>query len=358
MSGLSEILAGVDLEEWLDHVGIEYRRTAGGDDLQLHVCPVCQDDRWRVYMSREKKLGVCFHAECRSKFNLFSFARAHLGADSRGTIRHFEDYASRVLRLPPRPKALTRVASPDDLVLPESVSLPTPEGHTHPYLIDRSVLPATQALFGMRWCESGVWAYADVDGTPKRMGFGGRILLPIYDLDGTVRTFVGRDVTGSSALRYLFPPSLPSAARYLYGSELAGEAEHLILGEGPFDVIAIHQALDHPEFRGCAALGTFGLSVGHGDAQGDDQLGRLLRLRRGRARRATMLWDGEVGALREALKAAELLSRHGLPASIGLLPPGKDPGEVDTATIRRAIAAAQPYNAHLRLQYSLRNPYG
>lgn len=358
LSDLDELLGGIDLETWLEYEGIDYRRTAGGDNLQLRVCPACGDERWRVYMHREKKLGVCFHADCRKRFNLFSFARAHLNADSGGTIRHFEDYTSRVLHMPPKPKLVRpEVRLEGELELPANVALPTPAGETHPYLTGRSILPATQAAFGMRWCESGTWLYEDVDGTPKRMWFGGRILLPVSDLDGKVHTFVGRDATGAAQLRYLFPPRLPSAARYLYGSELAGDAEHLIIGEGPFDAIAIHQALAHSDFRDCAALGSFGLSIGHGDQAGDDQLGRLIRLRHGKARRVTMLWDGETNALNHALDAAELLARHGLPTSIGLLPKGTDPAEVDTGTVRRAITAAQPYAPHLRLKYALRSPY-
>jgi DNA primase len=358
MSGLGDILERVDLEEWLDFHGLDHRRTAGGDNLQIRVCPACGDERWRLYMHREKKLGMCFHAECRKKFNLFTFARAHLEADARGAARHFEDYAQRVMRLAPRavPTPAPRVCE-GDLVLPDSVALPTPEGHTHPYLLERRVLPATQTAFGLRWCEDASWAYEDVEGRDRRMWFGKRILLPVHDLDGRARTFVGRDASGSAQLRYLFPPLLPSAARFLYGAHLVGDAEHLVIGEGPFDVIAIHQALDHPDFRRCAALGSFGLSLGHGDPQGDDQLGRLLRLRRAGARLVTMLWDGERGALSQALEAAELLARHGLPTRIGLLPAGRDPGELDTGAIRRALAEARPYDAALRVRLTLNSPY-
>lgn len=353
---LSDLLSRVDLEEWLDYEALDYRRTAGGDNLQLRVCPFCGDERWRVYMHRDKKLGVCFHAECAKRFNLFSFARAHLDADSVGTIRHFEDYGSRVLHLRRPPKPVLPLPTPS-AILPASVPLPTPDGMTHPYLLDRKVLLSTQTLFGLRWCEDASWSYEDGDGGHKQMWFGKRILLPIHDLDGSVQTFVGRDATGKAQLRYLFPPRLPSASRYLYGSELAGEAGHLILGEGPFDAIAIHQALDHPDFADCAALGTFGLSIGHGDAEGDDQLGRLLRLRQAKPRRITMLWDGEAGALREALNAGDLLARHGFPVAIGLLPPDSDPGELDTRAIRHAIETALPWDATLRVRLTLKSPY-
>jgi DNA primase len=354
---LQDIFDALDLEEWLEYHSLDYRRTAGGDNLQLKVCPVCHDDRWRVYMERNKKLGVCFHADCNARFNLFKFACAMFDGDKRRTIAHFEDYGSRILHRPRKVEVIKPVIL-GDLVLPESVALPTPEGHTHPYLIDRSVLLTTQSRFGLRWCEKGVWNYADTAGVNRSLRYDNRILFPVFDLDNRCRTFVGRDTTGDSSLRYLFPPRLPSAASFFYGAELAQEAEHLIIGEGPFDCLAIHQALEHPDFHNCAALGSFGLSIGHGDSEGNDQLGQLLRLRRGAARRVTMLWDGEANALRHALDAASLLTRNGFAVNIGLLPLDADPSSVDTTTIRRAIADACLYTTRIQMTYTLKSPYG
>jgi len=222
------------------------------------------------------------------------------------------------------------------------------------------VLPRTQELFGIRWCEAGAFAYEDAYGRGRSMDFSGRILLPIHDLDGTVCNFVGRDATGEAEIRYLFPPTLPGAGRFLYGGHLAGGRAHLVIGEGPFDAIAIHQAIaDHPDFRDAAAVGTFGISLGHVDPAGDDQLGRIRRLQAGGLKRVTFLWDGEREALRQALKAAEVVSRgvQGLEVHVGLLPKGSDPAELDSRLVREAIARAGRWSLQMTARLTLSSPY-
>jgi DNA primase len=358
---LEALIADLDLEALLDHFGVDYRRTGGGSNLNLRECPFCHDDRWRAYMSVEKKLGLCFHADCQKRWNLFSFVRAKLETDARGAIRFLEDYGSQVLGRSTRASlARGQARLPTAWELPASVPLPTDDGMTHPYLVTRRILPLTQSLFGLRWCEDGIYSYEDVDGRARRMWFGGRVLHPICDLDGTVATFVGRDVGGASTVRYLFPPLLPAAGRYLYGGERLSGFAHVVLGEGPYDCLAIHQAIvDHPDFRDTAAAATFGLSIGHADPEsGNDQLGRLLRLKETGLRRVTFLWDGERNALKAALEAAELVAAHtGLHVRIGLLPGGKDPAELETREVRAAIGQARPFEPRLKLLWSLKNPY-
>lgn len=357
---LDDLLETLDVETLFDSFGLDYRRTSGGSDLQLRECPACKDDRWRCYFSTRRRRGICFHADCNKRFNLFSFTRSHLEATASGTIRFFEDYARRNLgRSISKPTpVIQRVVG--DWVMPPSVELPTDTGMTHPYLIDRKVLLTTQAHFGLRWCESGWFDYEDAAGRARRMPFGGRILVPICDIDGGLVNFVGRDATGQGDPRYLFPPSLPSAGRYLFGSQHAMGRQHLVAGEGPFDAIGIHQAIaDHPDFRDAAAIATFGISIGHADQTGDDQLGRLRRLRKAGLRRLTLLWDGERNALLRALDSAEVVHRSiaGLQVAIGLLPADSDPGELETWRIRQAIERAMPFSALTKARLLLNCPY-
>jgi len=359
---LDDLLEEIDVEELFGELGLDSRRTAGGADLQLKCCPVCHDDRWRVYFSTEKRRGICFHADCGKRFNVFTFVRAQLESDGIGTVRFFQDYAARTTGRLLRSSPVRLVPKPNDgsWALPASIELPTHDGMTHPYLVARGILPRTQARFGLRWCERGQFDFEDVYGRAKSMDFSGRVLLPVRDLDGSVQSFVGRDATGTADIRYLFPPLHQAAARLLYASDLAVGRAHVVAGEGPFDAIGIDQAVsDHPDFRQCAAIATFGLSIGHGDSAGDDQLGRLRKLQAAGMKRLTFLWDGEKNALKEALKAAELVSRSlaGLAVHVGLLPPDADPGEVDSRVVRDAIETAQPFGAALRARLTLRSPY-
>ena len=70
-----------------------------------------------------------------------------------------------------------------------------------------------------------------------------RILIPIYDLDGKMRTFQGRDITGESDRRYLFPISLPASGKFLYNGHNAIGKRTVIVSEGAFDVMGIKRAL-------------------------------------------------------------------------------------------------------------------
>lgn len=355
MSGLQETLDAIDLEDLLDELGLDWKRTAGGDELNLKECAFCGDDRWRVYMNAEKKVGVCFHGDCQRRFNAFSLARQSWQADNRNTIERLRRLAGTPARIsPPR-----TVVSPEvDWSLPASVELPTEDGRTHPYLLDRGILLKTQARFGLRWCETGTYQFKDAQERPRRMDFSGRILLPILEADGVLASFVGRDATGKAELRYLFPPMLPSAGRYIYGAEQLGAPQHLVLGEGPFDAMAIHQAVyDHPDFRHVGVGASFGLSVSHADPAGNDQMGRLLRLKARGLQRVTLLWDGQPPAFLAALKAARAIERHGLRCHVGLLPFDTDPNEVDSRIVREAIVSAERWSEAREILWTLKNPY-
>jgi len=332
-STVDQILEDIELEEWLDEHGVTYK--GAGDNLKLRECPFCGDSRWRVYFSKRKKTGLCFHGDCNKHFNLFSFARQFLHLDSHSTIQHFEALGRTMGLRSHRPKLAPEPKIADGWELPTSIELPTPEGITHPFLTARRITTQTQALFGLRWCASGTFSRAD---------FSRRIIIPVADLDGTIQSFQGRATwqvdEEAGEKRYLFPSGLPGTGRFLYGAHLALGCEHVVMGEGPFDVMAIHQALDHPDFRKLGAIGSFGLAIGGSDEGANDQLARFRELRRNALRRVTIMWDGEAGAFKAALAAGQLLRRQSIDVWIATLPQGKDPNEVDTATVRRAIENA------------------
>lgn len=346
MSELDDILSEIDITDWLDWEGISYRRAGSGSNLNLKDCVFCGDSRHKVYMRADNGLGTCFHGDCNEKFNLFSFARRHLNADARSTIAHFKDYALRTGIGPRATPVVRHEPNTEGWQMPPSIALPTLEGMTHQFLIDRGITIKTQIAFDLRFCAEGRFDYQDIDGQFRQMIYDQRIIIPVHDLDGVVKTFQGRDVSGTSDRRYLFPATLPGTGRFLYGGHLIAEKPHLVFGEGPFDVMAIHQALiDHPDFRAVGAIGSFGLSIGHSDHIGnDDQLHRLLLLKAQGLAQITFLWDGTRAAWLAALEAGIMLRRHGFKVRMGALPQDKDPNEVDTATVRRAITDAQLLN--------------
>lgn len=171
------------------------------------------------------------------------------------------------------------------------------------------------------------------------MYFGERVLIPVYDLDGTMATFQGRDLTGESDRKYLFPPGLPGTGRFLFNGQNVVGKRHVIVNEGAFDVIRTWVNIKETDHAGAGVVGTFGIDLSKGQ-DGNDQKNKFLRLKQAGLRRVTMFWDGEDKAFQKAIKAGLLLHSIGLDTWIARPPEGKDPGELTVEETKASLDAA------------------
>lgn len=340
MTELNELLEALDLESYLDHVGIEYRTRPGSSGRQLNIkcCPSCGDTNWKVYANEASGLGNCFKGACDlGTFNKYKFIRAYLGNPSAGeVVRHIKEVAS---SMGWRPRKVAAAVEYGEVTLPTSIELPDAVGNNLGYLEDRGVTGDLAKFFGLRYCHSGGYVVPSAGGE-IRQDYSGRVIIPVFDLEGVLRTFQGRDTTGKREPKYLFPPGLSASGKFLYNGHNVWPCEHLLVGEGAFDVISIHAALqDDPALRSIGVVGTFGmhLSAGH---DGNDQLDAFLALRRQRLKTVTFMWDSEPAALKAAMNAATKLRGVGLKTTIAVLPKGKDPNEVSASVIRQAFLNA------------------
>lgn len=354
-----DIQNDLDMEFFLDRESMAYRVTRGvsGEQLNIKKCPSCGDSRWRVYFGTETGRGNCF--VCSSTFNKISFVHHHFGhgdGDWGATFQVIEE----ILREQGwRPKRTARAAvDHGDVVLPMSIELPTPAGENLDYLEQRGFNGEIARYFGLRWCEYGWWKFKDADGETRTQEFSGRVIIPVFDLDGKLVTFQGRDVSGTSKSKYLFPSELPGTGRFLMNGQNVMATDHVVMGEGCFDVAAIKVAFDQDsQLRHIVPLGSFGKHLSYGSATGDDQLGRFVALKARGVKFVTIMWDGEERALEAALNAAKLLSSIGLTTRIALLPYEKDPNEVLPEVVRAAFYAAETWNTSIDIKWRLRNPY-
>lgn len=247
---------------------------------------------------------------------------------------------------------------PGAIQLPASDPLPLEDGSNLQYLEQRGFDGEIARYFDLRWCQFGWWRYRDADGAQQTQNFGNRVLIPVYDLDGILKTFQGRDLTGTSSMKYLFPKELPGTGRYLLNAQNAVATTHVVMGEGAFDVAAIKVAYDQDQdLRDIVPIGSFGKHLSYGSQTGDDQLGRFLALKARGVKTVTIMWDGEEKALLAALSAAKLLTGAGFVARIALLPYDKDPNEVPGEVVRRAHYAATVWTPTVDVRWRLRNPY-
>jgi DNA primase len=355
----SELTRELDMEFVLERESLPYRTSRGVNGMQLNLkyCPACGDSRYRAYLNADNGRGNCF--VCNETFTKIKFIRHHfqLAADDwRGIAQKGEE----LLREQGwRPKRMqTAMVEQTNVTLPISEPLPLVDGSNLVYLVNRGITPEITRYFHLRWCEYGWWLFKDEKGEQGSQGFDNRLIIPVYDLDGELVTFQGRDLTGTSDRKYLFPKMLPGTGRFLLNGQNVRLTDEILIGEGAFDVMAQKIALDEEiALRHIVPVGTFGKHLSYGSTDGNDQIGRLLQLKAAGLKKITFMWDGEEKALISALNAAKLTTSIGLLSRVALLPAGKDPNEVLPEQVRVAYYQAQTWTPALDVRWRLQNPY-
>jgi DNA primase len=337
---LTELLEAIDIEAWCDANGIDYTKTRGrsGPQLNVHVCPVCGNSDHKVYLNAESGLGNCFAGSHPppAKFNKWSFIRGVLGdCSGKQVVEHIKHHVESRGWVPKRVKSAP--PKPSELIVPASFPIPFNGQNLH-YLQNRGISLEIAAYFHLRYCHDG-WFNYEFEGQRKGMFFGERVLIPVFDLDGKMVNFQGRDVTGKRDPKYLFPPGLPSTGIHLLNGMNVRDTTRIAIGEGAFDLMAMKIAFDEePSLRDVIPVGTFGKAVSDGNSDSQEAKFRTL-MDRG-VRQATFMWDGEVLATDAAVEAGLRLRRMGLDVRVAMLPKDADPNEVPASVVRKAFFEA------------------
>jgi DNA primase len=369
---IADINAELDIEYFLQRESLAYRETRGVSGTQLNIksCPnpVCRDGRWRTYFGIETGRGNCF--VCSKSYNAVGFIHDYFDHGDNDWGQTFRECEEIMREQGWRPKRQA-VAAVDhgDVKLPVSEPLPLETGENLAYLETRGFGPDICKYFNLRWCEYGWWMFKTPEGETKMQNFGDRIIIPVFDLDGSLKTFQGRDLLPGlseeqKALgmqerqKYLFPMELPGTGRYLLNGQNVLATDHVVMGEGVFDVAATKLAYDEdPALRHIVPIGSFGKHLSYGNAQGDDQLGRFIILRTRGVKIITIMWDGGEKELIAALNAAKMLTGIGFTVRIALLPFEKDPNEVTGDVVRKAHYEAKVWTPKLDIMWRMKNPY-
>ncbi|MEW6542565.1 MAG: DNA primase [Nitrospirota bacterium] len=158
----------------------------------------------------------------------------------------------------------------------------------------------------------------DGKGQPGAAGyydrFRGRVMFPIRDLRQRVIAFGGR-VLDDAVPKYLNSPDTPlfNKGRNLYAldqaREAAGRADTLVIVEGYFDAIALHQA------------GVRNVAATLGTALTPEHVQTLRRF----VKRLVLLFDPDPAGVRAALRTLDLFVGSGMGVRVVSLPAGEDP---------------------------------
>lgn len=147
--------------------------------------------------------------------------------------------------------------------------------------------------------------------------FRDRVIFPIRNKSGTVVGMGGRSLNPADIPKYLNTPETAvfSKRDNLYGLFQARDhvrrLNEAILVEGYMDCIMLHQ---YGIRQAVASLGT-AFTI------------EQARLLRGYTERVVLIYDGDQAGQREALRAAELMSKEGLKVEVVVLPEDQDPDE-------------------------------
>lgn len=345
---LFQMLDRMEIEDFLTFHAVDYRVARGrsGTQLNLRECPRCHGTDWKVYLNAETGLGNCFHGSCvgENGYNKFSYIFNLFDKNYHDTLNAIEAYGRTVGWRPRSRKERPKDEPISTVVLPDSIPLPY-NGKTLKYLDERGFLAETVKYFGFRFSQKGHFDFS-LAGQARRQDYSRRVIIPVYDLTGKLVTFQGRAIDSDAEKKYLFPPGLPGAGRYLYNGQRAVGKRRIVIGEGAMDVAAIKQSFDQDEaFKDIVPVGSFGKSLSMSESsEQNDQLSDLLRLKELGLEEITMMWDGEPSTIRAAVNVALQLKGYGFVTRVAALPLNKDPNEVPSPIVRQVFAQAVVMN--------------
>ena len=151
--------------------------------------------------------------------------------------------------------------------------------------------------------------------------FTGRIIFPIRNKIGKLVSFAGRDITGRSKAKYINgkETSLYQKSKVLFGINKAipniRDWDRVILVEGYFDVIALHQAEMSESVAAC------------GTALTPDHIKLFSKL----TDKALCFFDSDDAGRRAAAKALPMLAKNNIDSLTVNLPDGMDPADYATS---------------------------
>jgi len=186
-----------------------------GDHIVIPECAFCGENRrYKVYYNMRKDKGDC--KVCGEYFNAIKYVMTHEDIGYKQALELLREYNSHdTITFTPISKV---VEEQED----KKVILPFGElAFDHPYLVKRGISNYLVKKHNLIDVKTG--------------RFSGRIVIPIYDINGQLITYQGRDYLGTQTPKYLFPPNFNVKTTLYNFNNLVGKTNYVILTEGVFD---------------------------------------------------------------------------------------------------------------------------
>lgn len=290
---------------------------SGGSQLVVHDdCPFCGRSDGKIYVDVRKELGCCFL--CGRGFNPLLFVAENEGVNF-GKAREILEGTGSIYQR-------------EELAKPEGQKgwFPATEplvGVSLAYMQQRGFDASFCAKMGLRFCRVNT----EVD---KHLYYtANRIIIPIFNRQGRLDGWQGRDITGVAKPKYLIQPGF-DAKQSLYNSQRVIPGLPVVVVEGVMDVF------------GWARAGVTNVVATWGKKISAEQIALLIDLK---PSCVYIAWDGD--ATKGRFDFAENYQDY---FKIKIVSMGsKDADELAPAELRYLIETASSYDWQKRILESL-----
>lgn len=312
-----QLKADIAIEQVLARYGVHLRRIGASElrgrcPLPTHTSARSRDS-FAVNIARN--VWSCRSLSCmqarggRPGGNILDFVALMEGCSIRDAALHLQDWSGTA----PERFIVPRALRPDPITTenpPLRFALRYID-EAHPYLASRGLTRPTIRTFGL-----GLYTGKGV--------LRGRVVIPIHNASGQLIAYAGRAID-SREPKYRFPAGFhKSLALFNFHRAIATKASTVVVVEGFFDTLVVHQA-------GYPVVGLMGSTLSRHQAD----------LLHGSFNGAVLMLDGDEPGRHGAMRVAEALGAR-MSVSVISLEDGRQPDQLTTEEIRRLLRAGGP----------------
>ena len=199
-----------------------YYESSGGNIRLLDFeCPYCGKSG-KLYVKPSKFWVFCFY--CSKNYNLVEFIAEFEGitkAQAYRLLKTNEDIDKYTIPKKNKPAPVLKQ------FFPELQNMPL---KAIQYLSNRNIPDSFISRFKMLFCPSNS-IYND-----KLLYTSNRIIFSIYDIDCNLHSWVGRDINGTSKIKYMMSPDCQPSKHLYNACSIEQDSDYLIVTEGVMDV--------------------------------------------------------------------------------------------------------------------------
>jgi len=204
----------------------DYYESSGGNIRIVGglECPYC-NKKGKLYVKPSKHWIYCFH--CSKNYNLIEFVSDFEGiskAEARKLLT--ENKAPDHKYTPTKPKA--EIKTDPKQYFPSLTELPQ---RAIDYFAHRNIPTSALRHFRVLYSPSN-----DIF-NDKLIYTSDRVIFPIFDINGKLHSWQGRDISGKSSVKYLMSPDCKPSQHLFNADRVPKNPDYLIVTEGVMDTI-------------------------------------------------------------------------------------------------------------------------